>query len=296
MITHRFSHTSMLLAGAVGIATSLSPRAARADAASCSAAHTSGQRETNAGHLKSASDAFRACASDETCPQEIKNECMSRYQEVSALTPSLVFGVQSDSGDITQVKVWNGSQLLTDALDGRQIQIDPGKYQFRFVLPSGEELTSDVLVREGEKNRLVTVRAPSHAPAPAPAPLSSAPPAPVKKSKGVPAGFWIASGVGVAALGSFAAFGILGKKQQTSLAECSPRCDAERHDDYDRMRRSYLIADISLGAAAVSAGIAAIILAGSSGSESSAPRAARALTLVPVVTTQSAALVTTARF
>ena len=51
-------------------------------------------------------------------------------------------------------------------------------------------------------------------------------------------------------------FAPLGHDQQPSLDECAPDCPNSRQDDYDAMRRNYLIADISLGVALASAGIA----------------------------------------
>ena len=155
---------------------------------------------------------------------------------------------------------------LSVTLDGRPVRLDPGKHRFRFVLPWGDVLTSDAWIREGEKNRVVTVQVkrklpdkPEPPPAAAPPdslslPLPSPEPAP---KRAMPLGFWIASGVGAAALGSWGAFALAGRGEQTTLETCSPTCDASLRDNYDAMRRNYLIADVSLGVAAVSFGVAA---------------------------------------
>jgi len=71
----------------------------------------------------------------------------------------------------------------------------------------------------------------------------------------LPAGFWIASAAGVASLASFGVFAVLGHNSQTALGSV-PGLRLVRRNDYDKMRRNYLMADLSLGAAALSAGIA----------------------------------------
>jgi hypothetical protein len=157
---------------------------------------------------------------------------------------------------------YSTDQLVTESLTGRPIPLDPGKHHFRFVLPSGQTLTSDILVREGEKNRVVGVQvkgdgAPTAARASARTTGRLPPPAPAPTSTSLPTGFWIASTVSVASLASFGVFAVLGHNSQSSLDQCSPNCDASHRNDYDTMKRNYLIADLSLGAAAVSAGIAA---------------------------------------
>jgi hypothetical protein len=174
-----------------------------------------------------------------------------------------VFTATDEQGrDITNVKVYSTDQLVVEALDGRPVPLDPGKHRFRFVLPWGEVLSSDVLVREGEKNRVVGVqvkdsaRASRSPAAPQPSPLV-APSAPAaERGRVLPTGFWVASGVGVASLASWGVFALLGNAKQSEVEDCSPHCGAVRRDDFDAMRRNYLIADVSLGAAAVSAGIA----------------------------------------
>lgn len=247
-------------------------RPAAADAASCANLHASGQREAKAGRLQLAAEQFMACGSDESCPEAVRTDCMDRYTAVERNIPTVIFSAADEQGnDITAVKVYSNDQVVAATLDGRPVPLEPGKHRFRFVFPSGQALDADVLVREGEKNRVVAVRvpgAPSAAPA-ASAPMAPAPePLPTKaEPKSLPAGFWVASGVGVAALGSFATFALLGRQKHVSLADCSPSCSPERQDDYDAMERNYLIADISLGAAAVSAGVATWLFFSSRGSD-----------------------------
>jgi hypothetical protein len=108
----------------------------------------------------------------------------------------------------------------------------------------------------------------------------------------LPPGFWVASGVGAAALLSFGAFALAGHGKQTALDDCSPNCSLNRQSDYDAMRRDYLIADISLGVAVASAGVATWIFFTSK--PSSAPEHARSafrnVSVTPLLSTRGAGL------
>lgn len=285
----------------------LSPTAvtqpARADAGACMNLHASGQREMKAGRMKLASQQFMQCASDDSCPAAVRGECMTLFETVERTTPSVIFSVVDDQGsDVTNVvRVFSGDTLLMETLDGRAVPVDPGKHQFRFELPWGQVVHTDVLIREGEKNRVVSIKVEDpNKPAARPEPevpgigATDGPPPPVARSR-TPPGFWIASGLGVAALGTGAVFTIMGRGKHSDLADCSPNCDPARKDDYDALKRDYLIGDIALGVGVVSAGVAAVIYftGGSSSSEaadSAKARRAPRLSLVPGVSNHGATL------
>ncbi|HET7540127.1 MAG TPA: hypothetical protein VFK05_09650 [Polyangiaceae bacterium] len=231
------------------------PRAALADVTACVRAHTSGQREAKAGHLQAASRSFASCVSQNGCPDAIRSECADFYKATQSSLPTVVFAALDErGGDLIEVRVFADDRLLAESLDGRPIALDPGQHHIKFELPSGQVLESDVLVREGEKNRIVSLRA---QPAAGPAAESSASQLETNgDERKLPAGFWVASGIGAAALVSFGAFALAGHSKESTLDQCSPNCSSSSHADYDAMRRDYLIADISLGVAVASAGVA----------------------------------------
>lgn len=263
------------------LACALLPAAhAYADTKACVAAHASGQRESKAGRFKEAAQLYTSCGSDPACPEQLRSECAEMLESVRRLIPSVIFSVIDKGGnDTSTVKVFSGETLLSDGLTGRALELDPGKYHLRFELADGTTLTADVVVREGEKNRLVQVKAePEAKPVVAAAPvqpLTPAPPPPVTKS-GPPVAAWVATGVAVVGLGTFGTFAILGSKDKNELEDCAPSCPASERDRRDQLKTKFLIADIGLGVGAASAVLAGVLFATAGGS-SNAPASARAI-------------------
>lgn len=243
------------------------PQRVRADAASCTEAHASGQRHENSGLLKEALQAFQECASDAKCPLPIRNECTQLYTTVEGRLPTLVFSIVDENGnDLIDVEVTSAGALVQKGLDGRPVAVNPGLHDFRFQLPSGEVLSKSIVVRQGEKDRIVALRLPrtdfsSTHPAQTRSELLLSPvDEPPKKRWTLPLGSWISYGVGVAALGAWGTFALLGRNAEKGLIECSPDCDETRRSDYDAMKRDYLIADISLGVAGAAAIAGTVVL------------------------------------
>lgn len=275
----RFLLTIALAALSAALTTAL-PRKAYADAKSCAASHASGQREMKAGRLRLAAELFTACGSDDACPDPIRAECTEFLESVRRTMPTVIFSVIDDAGkDVSNVRVYSTDELLIEQLDGRALEIDPGKHRLRFVLPWGDVLSSDVLIREGEKNRVVEVRLEkNNGAAPAEVPASSPQdPTPEKapERSSPPVAAYVATGLAVAGLGTFTAFALLGNADKTKLEDCAPGCTPGERERYDTMKRSYLIADIGLGVGAVSAVVATVLFVTSGSSSTEKERVAR---------------------
>ncbi len=237
---------------ALGAAFSLviAPPAA-ADARACIHAHSTGQREAKAGHLRLASQLFTSCGSDETCPDQLRKECADFLQDVTRTIPTVVLSALDEDGhDLAGTKVYSGDELVADGLDGRSVEIDAGRYHLRFVLPDGKELSIDVVIREGEKQRLVQVRKDKPVD-PGPPPGIEARDRPPEGSRRVGAGPWIAGGVTVAALGTGLTLALLGSQKKSDLEACKPDCPSGERGTYDATRTLFLGADIGFGAAIV---------------------------------------------
>jgi hypothetical protein len=105
----------------------------------------------------------------------------------------------------------------------------------------------EVVAREGEKRRLLSVTFPALTP-----PQSA--PAVEKRSRPVPRSVWALGGLGVVGLSSFATFDALGWATHNSLRHtCLPFCS----DDQVRpVRIEYAIGDVSLAVSVLSLGVA----------------------------------------
>jgi hypothetical protein len=157
------------------------------------------------------------------------------------------------------VQVLVDGEEVAASLDGRAIEIDPGKRSFRYVSKRGKSIDESVIILEGQRNR--TLKA-----------VFGHPPPPPPKPFRIPVLSYALGGVGLGALGNFVFWGLLGKSKQGDLEDtCAPRCSQE---DADTMRRHYLFADLSLGIAALSLGAAVVIAVTDNGG---APAAAPAV-------------------
>lgn len=223
------------------------PGAAHADPQACVGANERGHALRDKGELIEARSQFLVCAAA-GCPGIIVEECADQARKVDAEIPSLVLAATAGGNDITDVVVTIDGVRARTELDARAIPVDPGRHEVRFARADGTERTVSVLARAGEKNRLVRV---SFDDAVVPPPGAS------EAVRPVPIASIVLAGVSAVALGLFTGFAIDGFGRQHDLVDgCAPNC---REDDVDAMRRSYLVADISLGTSVVTFGVAAVL-------------------------------------
>jgi hypothetical protein len=259
-----------LVAGVLSLALA---RPASADPRACIHAHSTGQREAKAGHLRLASQLFTSCGSDDSCPDQLRKECADFLQDVTRTIPTVVLSALDENGhDVAAAKVYSGDDVIADGLDGRAVEIDPGRYHLRFVLADGEELATDVVVREGEKQRLVQVKKDRPVVSERPGGAESRP----EGSDGprhLGVAPWVAAGVTVAALGTGVTLGLLGSAKKSDLDACKPGCPSTDRSTYDATRTLFLGADIGFAAAVVGSVVTTwlFLSGGSSTSRDAAP-------------------------
>jgi hypothetical protein len=246
----------------LGVVT-LSPAVAHASVASCVEAHSKGQAERNAGHLQNARAQFLACTAEE-CPGAIQSECSTLLTEVEGFMASVVFAaVGSDGKDAVDVKVTVDGEQVMDQLSGLATNLDPGSHEVTYTWPDGFEQKDTIVVAQGEKNRRVEMRrAPTVTEK-----LDTKPAAPPPPRK-APVAAWVVGGLGVAALGSFATFAVLGKSAEHAMDGCKPYCEQSQAD---KMRLRYLIADISLGVGVAAIGVSSFLFVRASRSPAHSP-------------------------
>ncbi|WP_433937320.1 hypothetical protein AB3662_22060 [Sorangium cellulosum] len=253
----------------------------------CAAAYERAQGLRRDGKLLEAREALITC-SQPTCPAAAVADCGPWLAEVEQSLPSVVIAAKdADGRERLDVRVLVDGRLLAAALDGKALPVDPGPRTFRFEPATGPAVEERLLIREGEKNRAITVTlgapaasapaaprppaspaaqppaspaAPPLAAPAAPPPASSAAPplaspAAPPAEPSIPPLAWAAGGVGVAGLAVFAVAGALSLDAEADLrATCAPRCAA---DDVSAVRVQHAVADIGLGVGVVALGAAA---------------------------------------
>lgn len=221
----------------------------------CIASFDRGQRAQSDRALRRALSELIVC-SQESCPTVLRADCAGVLAEVRAALPSVVFAADDGSGhELTDVKVYAGSELLASKLDGRAVTIDPGTFDLRFERVGQPAIVVSRMIREGEKSRVIRVSLASGA--------SSGP----QPDRGPDVLAGKRSAVGWVLPGSLAAVGLtgLGIALYTRLSfdsrvdelrgSCAPECtQAERNDLSGMVVTSNVALGVGIGALALSVG------------------------------------------
>ena len=233
-----------------------------ADKVRCADAYKNAQVQRKNGALKRARESLLVCVSDR-CPSVMQPDCTRWLTEVEAALPSVSFAAKGvDGADVTAVQVSIDGQLVTDTLDGKAIPLDPGSHALRFEYADEPPIEQNIIMREGEKARVVTV---SWAKARTEDPAPSASDAP-RASGGAPASAWITGALGLAGLATFGVLGAHGMQRRSELEkECFGSCSQQQ---VDSIKLEMTAADIALGVGVVSLGVSAVLFLTSGGSSS----------------------------
>jgi hypothetical protein len=258
----RITHSLSCCAAAAGC---LVPSLARAEAAApraasggtqkdeCLQAHESAQLLRLDTKLVEAKRALAVC-SREGCPNAVRADCTEWLSQVNASTPSVVLAATSERGDENRARVSLDGAELTQELDGKAIELDPGPHTFRFELAPYPPVEQRLVLREGEHERSVAVRFANEEPPPKP-PMPSAPPVGAMSRPAERPVPWITYALGgatLAAIGSATTFGLIAlNRRSDKLASCAPLCSERDKRDVERPA---LAADVSVIIALVAGG------------------------------------------
>jgi hypothetical protein len=229
------------------------PRLARAEPTSksaCLAAYEQAQVQRHDGKLKAALEQLNVCARAE-CPEAVRADCVPWLGEVDKSVPSVVLEARTEHGDVTVARVLLDGVLLVDHLDGKAIDLDPGPHTFRFEVDGRDAIEEQVVLAEGQKNRVVlaTWTPPVVTPPPPPPETHPVLPPPPPADEGprerpVPVSVYVLGGMGVLGIGGFAAFAGAGLAQKSSLGtSCAPFCAS---GDLSSAKTLFALADASL--------------------------------------------------
>jgi hypothetical protein len=238
--------TLLPLAALIAATVSAPPAAAAADA--CVVAYEKAQEEKIEGRLRAARTQLHSCV-QASCPAFVRADCIKWLDEVEAAVPTVVFVARLAGRDLIDVKVRTaGGEELAAKLDGRAVRVDPGRQAFVFESRYSQPATVEILVVEGQKNRLVEATLTSIAGA---GTLSGSV---ADESGGAPTrSHWLRrhrfslalAGVSALGLAGFVTLGESGARHQDRLEKsCAPTCAPAQ---VSTLRTRYLLADISLG-------------------------------------------------
>jgi hypothetical protein len=217
---------------------SLVPALASGD--TCKEAFTQSSKLASDGKLLAAESELRACAATE-CPSAMRSLCVHDLEALEPRVPTLVFAVKDEEThrDLVDVKVFVDGALLANGLDGKARAVDPGLRTVRFERRGAVLSETRILIREGEKDRLVTAAARESAATPAAA------------RRPLPLRVWLTGGFTAAAVVVWAATGIDGFVKESQLDACKamgcPRTEIQS------TQTMFNVADIA-GASAIALG------------------------------------------
>lgn len=274
MVGFKRFRTTSVLGGALALLAHANTALAETDedaVQACAQAYEQAQVSRNAGKLKQAQEKLRVCVRD-ACPDFVRADCGQWLSEVSTEIPSVIFAAVGPKGnDLIDVKVSVDGELTTESLDGRALELDPGLHQIVFEY-DGTRVEQRLVVRQGEKNRLVRVEIVSEVDSDGDGVLDAHDECPneigVAEHRGCPAplvsleptsgspntlrwGAYAGWGVGAAGLATFGIFGAMGASAETKANdECPGRdvCTEEREKELiDGIESKFLVANIGLG-------------------------------------------------
>jgi hypothetical protein len=252
----------------LAVALSMAPASARAASpettAACFAAHEDGQVARNEGKLRAARASFLRCSTD-ACPSLARKDCLAWAQQAADAQPTVIIAARDSTGsDRDDVKVYVDGEKVAETLTGSPIEVDPGKHELRYETKDATPVEQSVIIREGEKDRKLSV---TFGVSPT-TPLVTAPAIASQESDHsenkngerapIPVAGYVLGGVSAAALVTFAIFAVGGRVLENHLANtCSPGCSPAQ---IAPVTRDYVIADVSLGVGVVAAGAAAWVI------------------------------------
>jgi hypothetical protein len=218
----------------------------------CVEAHAQAQLLRKKGELRAAREQLRGCVRSE-CPQLVRNECQPWLDQVEARIPTIVLGVKMGDRDLSTVRVLVDNVELTQTLDGKPIEVETGPHTFRFEAEGADPIEREVIVREGEKDRVVRVVMNPDKTEVMPPEIK---PSLQIASRPVPFGIYVLGAAALAGGSLFAVFATSGKSQEDQLASsCAPAC---ARSEVGSVRSTYNLADASLGVGVI-AGVSAAV-------------------------------------
>jgi hypothetical protein len=139
--------------------------------------YKTGLENEQSGHLRQARELFIKC-SKAACGSPLRDECTTRFTQLSTDIPSVVPMVTDESGSPqTDVEVRVDGERLVSSLDGHSLLLDPGVREFSFSKDGRVFATQRLMIVQGQRNRLISASLQAGGESKRPARLKKVPPA-----------------------------------------------------------------------------------------------------------------------
>ena len=234
----------------------------------CSNSYMQTQTLRAAGKLVEARQSVLRCVQPR-CPEVLRRDCLQWHEEISKAIPSVVVGVRNEQGlDLEDARVSVDGVPWADALQGKELTLDPGAHVFRVEHATGS-IERRVLVRQGERNRLLTFTLASDASVQLyassyPDSVASHPESDLTAEHGSSRAMWGygIGGLGVVALGAGAFFGLKASSKWSERNDhCTDSgCDQVAATASDDAHDAAMVANIGVLTGAMGIGVGSYLL------------------------------------
>lgn len=249
----RGPHAVLASALAALLVTTSTARTNAAPSSKCIAAAEAGQQLRSEGKLVSARKKFGVCTALE-CPVVVRRDCARWVEDLDATTPSITVRVEDGSGnEVPEATVLLDGERLPPIAEGRSTPLDPGTHKVSWD-HDGKKTEKEFVVREGEKSKVVVLRAeaprthgtgardPRVSPVPPAADTSSISPSPVP---------WIFGGIGIAASGIGIGMWLTGLGEHSDLGRTCAAGHTCTDDQISSSRTKLIVGDVLVGVGVV---------------------------------------------
>jgi hypothetical protein len=218
------------------------------DKQQCISASDQGQELRDNGNYRRAREAFASCARA-ACPALVRRDCAQWQAELEESWPSVVVSARDERGnDLADVQVLLDGEPLVAKLDGRPVRVDPGEHKLRIEADGHPPIEQRLVVRAGEKNRVIEVRIASTGDASVQTDHATAPGESESALNAKRTSALVFGGLALVAFGTEAYFGLSGMSDRNGLLSqpCAQTstCSASA---VDSIRTKFTVADIALG-------------------------------------------------
>lgn len=246
-------HAVLAPALAALLVTTSTARTNAAPSSKCIAAAEAGQQLRSEGKLVSARKKFGVCTALE-CPVVVRRDCARWVEDLDATTPSITVRVEDGSGnEVPEATVTLDGEKLPPIAEGRSTPLDPGTHKVVWE-HDGKKTEKEFVVREGERSKVIVLRAeapksrpgashdPRVSPVPPAADTSSASPSPIP---------WVVGGGGIAATGIGIGMWLTGLGEHSDLGRTCAAAHACSDDQISSSRSKLIVGDVLVGVGVV---------------------------------------------